>query len=384
MDDMVTRSPGTVSIVRAQRYDAGELVSAIERAIDLAGGIGPLREKGNRLLLKPNMLAGSPPENAVTTHPAFFEAAAIVFKRFGFSLFAGDAPAIESTSGAGKRNGLRAAAQRQGVEWRDFSETVSLHNPEGKLVRDFTVAKVFTEVDAVVTMPKLKTHSQMYYTGALKNMFGAVHGLGKSRFHVRFPERRNFAKMIVDLNALLKPDFALMDAVTAMEGPGPQNGTPFDMGLVLASYDALALDTIACRAIGYEPREIPVLEEAYTRGIWISSPSQASAAGEDLSAVTRAEFRKIPIVKDVFLAKRVLPGWLFDALRNRIVPRPVFTKKCILCRRCVEICQAGALEVDDRSGKKRIAVDYAKCIRCYCCHEICPADAIKLSRGFIK
>ena len=378
------RRDRTVALVRARRYDLDELVCAVDRAIELAGGIESLRSRGNKLLLKPNMLAGSPPENAVTTHPVFFEAAAIVFKRHGFTLFAGDAPAIESTSGAGKRNGLRAAAERQGVEWCDFSETVALHNPEGKLVRDFTVAKVFTEVDAVVTMPKLKTHSQMYYTGALKNMFGAVHGLGKSRFHVRFPERENFAKMIVDLNALLKPDFTLMDAITAMEGPGPQNGTPFDMGLVLASYDPLALDTIACRAIGCDPLEIPILRQAYTRGIWIGSPSEAAAAGEDLSSVTRPEFRRIPIVKDILSAQRILPGWLFDGIRNRIVPRPVFTKKCILCRRCVEICQAGALTVEEARGKNRIAVDYGRCIRCYCCHEICPADAINLSRGFFR
>jgi uncharacterized protein (DUF362 family)/NAD-dependent dihydropyrimidine dehydrogenase PreA subunit len=384
MDDMVNNSPRTVAIVRARDYILDDLIAGIELAINLSGGIAPLQAKGRKLLLKPNMLAGSPPENAVTTHPVFFEAAVIVFKRLGFTLYAGDGPAIESTNGAGKRNGLRAVALAHGVEWSDFADAVTLHNPEGKLVRDFTVARVFTEVDAAVTMPKLKTHSQMYYTGAVKNMFGAIHGLGKSRFHVRFPERENFAKMIVDLNALLKPDFALMDGIVAMEGLGPQNGTPVNMGLILASYDALALDTAACRAIGYDPDSIPILHEAYTRGFWITSPDQLQTAGADLSSVTKSDFKKIPIVKDILRAKRVLPGWLFNGIRNRIVPRPAFNKKCILCKRCTEICQAGALSVSEHGGKKHIAIDYDTCIRCYCCHEICPADAIDLTRGFFK
>ena len=373
-----------VSIVCCGRYNLDEVLTGITRAIDLAGGIEPLKKKGTKLLLKLNMLAGSPAERAVTTHPVFFEAALLFFQKQGFTVYAGDAPAIESTAGAGKRNGLLKIAQSHGAEWVDFADTVDMPNPDGMLVKKFTVARIFSEVDAVVSMPKLKTHSQMYYTGAMKNMFGAVHGLEKSRFHVRFPDRDNFAKMIVDLCALLKPDLSLMDGIVAMEGNGPQNGTPFNMNLILASYDPLALDTIACRTIGYDPEKIPVLRHAYARGIWISSPDKAVTTGEILASVTRPEFKKIKIVKEIAVARDKVPECIYNAVRNLIVPRPFFGKKCILCRRCVEICQAGALTIKEQRGKQKIVPDYDKCIRCYCCHEICPADAITLSRGILR
>ncbi|MGL4368790.1 MAG: DUF362 domain-containing protein [Spirochaetota bacterium] len=380
----MSKPKNTVSIIRAGTYDPQLLVPAVEKAIELAGGIAPLRKKGKKLLLKVNMLAGVPPQRAVTTHPAFFEAAIIVFQKYGFTLFAGDAPAVESTHGAGKRNGLRAVAEKYGVTWVDFADAVELPNPEGLMVKKFTVAKIFTEVDAIVSMPKLKTHSQMYYTGALKNMFGAVHGLEKSRFHVRFPERARFARMIVDLNVLLKPDFALMDAVVSMEGNGPQNGDPVNTGLVLASYDPLALDTVCCRIIGYDPAEIPILKEAYTRRIWISSPDSAVTAGEKLSDVSCPDFKKIRLVKDIGFGKEKMPAFLYNAIRNIAVPRPFFNRnKCIVCKRCVDICQAGALCVSEKNEKKYISIDYSKCIRCYCCHEICPADAIILKRGLL-
>ena len=369
----------TVSIVGENSYQLDRVLTALEKAVDLAGGMEPLKKKGNRLLLKLNMLAGTPPERAVTTHPVFFEAAIILFKKHGFTLFAGDAPAIESTAGAGKRNGLRDIAVKHDVTWVDFAEGVTLPNPDGMMVKNFTVAKIFTEVDAVVTLPKLKTHSQMYYTGALKNTFGAVHGLEKSRFHVRFPERDQFARMIVDLNVLLRPALSLMDGIIGMEGNGPQNGDPVPLGLVLASYDPLAMDTVCCRIIGYDPMSIPILRDAYARGIWITAPDDAVTAGEPLSSVMHPDFKKIKIVKNISISKKVLPGFLYNGVRNIIVPRPFFNKKkCIVCKRCVDICQAGALTVKEKNGKKYISIDYEKCIRCYCCHEICPADAVVL------
>jgi len=376
---------GSVAIVRTENYITDEILAALDKAVSLSGGIAPLKKRGKKLLLKLNMLAGTPPERATTTHPAFFEAAILYFHKHGFQLYAGDSPGIESTNGAGKRNGLMSVALAHGVEWVDFADTTDLHNEDGKLVKHFRVAKIFTQVDAVVSLPKLKTHSQMYYTGALKNMFGAIPGLEKSRFHVRFPERDNFAKMIVDLNCLLKPDLSLMDGIIGMEGNGPQNGDPIKMGVVLASYDALALDTICCKMIGYDPLSVPILKDAYTRGIWITSPDQASVSGASLESVSKPDFKKIRIVAEISLAKRFAPPFLYNSVRNIIVPRPVFNKKnCIVCKRCVEICQAGALSVKEKNEKKFISIDYNKCIRCYCCHEICPANAVILKKGVFR
>lgn len=370
-----------VGITRAKTYDLDLVTNAFSQAVDLCGGINHLLEKGNRLLLKPNMLSGVHPSRAVTTHPVFFEAAVIYFKQKGFTLSAGDSPAIESTENAGRKNGILAIAKRHGVKWCDFSDAVELHNPEGKLVKKFLIARALTLVDAVVSLPKLKTHTQMYFTGAVKNMYGALPGLNKSKNHVRFPDRSHFARMIVDVNILVPPEFSVMDGITAMEGDGPQNGTPFDLGLILASRDPFALDTAACKIIGYNPADIPILTEGCSRAKWINSPEEAEFAGLTLAETAVPHFKKVHIPTRISFPERGAFKPLAGIIQNALITRPFFPiAKCIKCNRCVEICSANALAPNPASKTNYITIDYSKCIRCYCCHEICPANAIELKR----
>jgi len=42
---------------------------AIAEALELLDGLENIIHPGDRVLLKPNILAASPPESAVTTHP---------------------------------------------------------------------------------------------------------------------------------------------------------------------------------------------------------------------------------------------------------------------------------------------------------------------------
>ena len=56
-------------------------------------------------------------------------------------------------------------------------------------------------------------------------------------------------------------------------------------------------------------------------------------------------------------------------------PRPAFdTEKCRACSRCVEICPAKALHIENGHA----VFEKSRCIRCYCCHEVCPFDAIRV------
>ena len=48
----------------------------------------------------------------------------------------------------------------------------------------------------------------------------------------------------------------MIDGFRAMEGNGPCNGTPVDARLALASLDPLAMDTLATKLMGFDPRQI--------------------------------------------------------------------------------------------------------------------------------
>jgi uncharacterized protein (DUF362 family)/Pyruvate/2-oxoacid:ferredoxin oxidoreductase delta subunit len=371
-----------VAIVACPSYDSALLDRALAQAIELA----PLPEvRGATVLLKPNILSVSGPEDAIATRGEVLAAFARLLKSKGAArIVAGESPGWQSSEAGARKTGIAAACEAEGVEWLDFTKAMEVECPEGRRVKRFSLASALQEADLLVSMPKLKTHRLLRYTGAIKNLFGLVPGLGKSGFHLRFPDPADFGSMLVDLALAAKPAYCLMDAVVSMEGEGPANGRPVQTGLILASSDPLALDWTAASIIGYNPRELPYLVDALERGAWISAPEEIETRGLSIEEAKPASFELIPpgILNKFFTDG--LPAPLRRMVRNATVARPFFDHgKCIRCGGCVEICPPKALsfapDPNAKSGK-RIAVDYEKCIRCYCCHEVCPAGAIKLSK----
>ena len=117
------------------------------------------------------------------------------------------------------------------------------------------------QADFIVSMPKLKTHHWAGMTCGMKNFFGtvpgAVYGWPKNILHMK-----GIDNSIVDLNATIRPSFAIVDAVTAMEGDGPIMGRPRHMGFIGMSADVVALDATCARIIGLDAGKMPHLREA--------------------------------------------------------------------------------------------------------------------------
>ncbi|NIQ10345.1 MAG: DUF362 domain-containing protein, partial [Gammaproteobacteria bacterium] len=108
------------------------------------------------------------------------------------------------------------------------------------------IAREALEADVIINLPKLKTHQMMGYTGAVKNMFGLVVGMRKVRLHLQAgTDKAFFALMLLELAERFIPALSIMDAVVGMEGNGPGNGDPVQLGALLASASPLALDTVA-------------------------------------------------------------------------------------------------------------------------------------------
>jgi uncharacterized protein (DUF362 family)/ferredoxin len=375
----------TVSLVPCHGYTDG-VEAKVARAIEAAGG---LDVRGASVLVKPNLLNANGPERAVSTQPELVFATVKWLRGAGAArVLVGDSPAFQSQDFVGRKSGVRDAALEAGAEWADCSEGVEVENPEGRLVKRFTLAKAMVGADLLFDLPRLKTHQLMYYSGAVKNLFGLIPGLQKSAFHLRFPGRREFAGMLADLALACAPDFTLMDAVVAMEGPGPNNGRPKALDLILASRDPLALDWVAADLIGYRPADIPYLSDLLSRGgsapgpvrsRWASSAADIATTGPSLDSLRPASFELVPVLPesaDIFKSR--LPAWIHRFVKNATVPRPEFDHvACVRCGGCVEICPAKALKLTT-GGRPRIEIDTEACLRCYCCHEICPEDAIRL------
>jgi uncharacterized protein (DUF362 family)/Pyruvate/2-oxoacid:ferredoxin oxidoreductase delta subunit len=368
-----------VAIERCKTYDPDELYAALKKTA-LSADFPDVT--GKTVLLKPNIVMDSAPAKAVTTHPVFLEAVILLAREFGASrILVGDSPGLPGPNFAARGCGIGEATKKCGAEWVDFTKgTMELACPEGKAQKSFAVSKVLQDVDLIINLPKLKNHQLMYYTGAMKNLFGLVPSIKKSSYHVRYPSRESFASMIVDLNtAVKKPVYALMDAVVAMEGPGPSAGTPKQVGLILASANLLAMDVAASSIVGYPPQLIPVNKEALARKIWLNNFSEIEYPLLKPQEVMVRDFIKIPFKKTGsqlldFITPRPLKK-LF-ASKN---PLPVIDgNACVCCSDCVKICASNAIKLTNQDGIMRIVIDNERCIRCYCCHEICSEKAIKV------
>lgn len=369
-----------VSIERCPAYQQDSVKKAIASSAEKAGFPSIL---GKTILVKPNILNASTPEKAVTTHPVFLAAVLRFLQEKGAGrIIVGDSPGFQPGSSAGKTAGLYQVALEMNAEWDEFKQG-SLHQaPEGRLVKSFVLADVLKNCDMVVNLPKLKTHRLMNYTGAIKNLFGLIPGLAKSAMHLRYPDKEQFGTMLVDLALSVVPTFTFMDAIIAMEGEGPGNGTPYPLGLVLASASMPLIDWTAASIIGYKPEKIPYLADAMRRIGKNPDRPDYSCGPERVQDVHVENFKLLPYEIAHPSALKALPGFLQKLAVSTTMRRPIFhEKKCIGCSACVKICPGKALVLDTKvSGINKILIDDAACITCFCCHEVCPVNAISAGK----
>jgi uncharacterized protein (DUF362 family)/NAD-dependent dihydropyrimidine dehydrogenase PreA subunit len=368
-----------VGVARCPSYDSDVLTSALQRALDPLGGIGAFVSAGQRVFVKVNLLSKATPDRCVTTHPELVRA--VVRAAFGAGaadVAVGDSPGGRNSAGSARAifetSGIAAVCEQEGARVSLLDDAVTRVSFEGGLLySSFNLGREAVDADVLISLPKLKTHGFMMFTGGVKNLFGCIPGLEKAQFHLKVPDRADFAEMLVDLMLACAPELTIMDAVVGMEGDGPAGGTPREIGALLASTDPAALDVIASAIAGFEPMDVYTVRAAARRGLAPESPSGIAVEGAPWESFVLRDFAHP--AGDV---SRRLPPRLAKWVRKRIVSRPVLDDPadCTACRTCEQNCPVHAIAMVE----KRPAFDYDTCIRCYCCQELCPQQVIGLRR----
>lgn len=369
-----------VGLQRCVTYRIEDLLPALRKAISDAGGFDL---DGKRVLVKPNILRDALPERAITTHPEFLRAIIRLVAESGATqILVGDSPGVHRGAFDGRVSGIRQVVESEGAEWADFTAgEAQLHVPEPYEEPLFAVTDVVDRVDAIVSVAKLKTHELMRYTGAMKNLYGLLPGFSKARYHVSHPGREEFGRMLVDLARAVKPAYAFMDGVVAMEGPGPGNGFARAVGVVAASPSTLAMDIVMSRLIGYKPEEIATNRYALGRMDGIASIDDVEVRGVSESELAPRDFQRIGGRRGLRIPGFLKQLGIVQRIETRLRPHPVFHHDtCIRCGECVQICASRALRFlqDDSEAGRHVEIDTRACIRCYCCHEVCPVEAITI------
>jgi uncharacterized protein (DUF362 family)/Pyruvate/2-oxoacid:ferredoxin oxidoreductase delta subunit len=351
----------------------------VSEGIDLLGGVSRFSALEERILLKPNVLAGEDPQRQVSPHPSVMRAVARLFRERTSRLTYGDSPSFGKPEPALRKSGLAAAAEEWGARQANFIDGREVSFPESPFTRRFFLAVGALSCDGMVSISKLKSHAFMRMTGAVKNQFGCVAGMSKAGFHLKLQEPADFGRMLAALTLCLKPRLFVMDGIVAMQGNGPRSGDPCPMHVLLFSTDPVALDAVMCRLTEVDPALLLTNPPGRQWGLGTYLAEEVELIGDDLKPLVNGDFavnRAKP--------RRQLPPAIGALVNNWVAPRPVIDeKRCTRCGSCVEVCPVTPKAVDWREGSRARPPRhiYERCIRCYCCQEVCPEKAIKVCAG---
>lgn len=364
---------GKVVVSKCESYDLVKMKAVIQQAVDQLGGWGKFIRKDQKVLLKINLIGPKKPEMAATTHPEFIRAVGQLVQEFGAKVYVGDSSggAIAGMAPTKKSfvvAGIEKVANEEGFTIVNFDEMGPVKKViEGNYSKELYITKAIEEMDVVINLPKMKTHAMGIYTGAVKNLFGAIPGLRKAKYHKEGPNPLDFGEFLADIHmAIDNMPLHIMDGVVAMQGEGPTAGSPYQAGKILMSEDPLSLDRIAIEMMGIDPERVAILKASIKRPIGVWERTAIEVVGE----ATRLQNFALP----KRYRKNESPD--YDKVKGVIdffkaVP-VVNQKKCIKCNSCVDGCPVGAI---DRETK---LIDYVKCIDCLCCHELCMSEAVEL------
>src|SRR5215813_2700423 len=199
--------------------------------------------------------------------------------------------------------------------------------------RRYFVSNAFYEADVVINLANLRSHADVVLSGAIKNMFGMVVGKRKALIHHLFRNNPSgFGRAIADIHRVVRPHVSFLDLTTVIEGHGI--GTAIrPVGVFLASTDAVALDAVAAKVIGYDTLKIWTTHHGERLGLGCADVSRiALEYGNFALPSMKLRYPALGPEENDSLYARASNFANNTFLR----PRPVIQHQCTACGACGE------------------------------------------------
>lgn len=299
--------PSTGSAVVAVRPVEDDVRRAVREAMEAVGWTEAL-PAGKPVALKVNLgwdlfIPGS------ITSPMVAEAVILELRRHAGRVVVVEADQVlEDIERAFRRSGMAEVCRRTGAEWVNMTRAPMdvVDHPENVVLRRVEIPRILREMP-LVTLPVMKTHAKTVLSGALKNQWGCLNKM-RHEYHLVLDDA------LADLNSIVRPALAVMDATVALEGNGPKSGTPRFVDRVLCSTDPVALDTVQAILMSIPPAEVAHLARCAARGVGCCDRSRIEVRG------TRPEDEPVPFAR----ARHNAVSAVETLLRKSLIKRLVF------------------------------------------------------------
>ncbi len=358
-DIKVGAPSGPVSIVRCDGYEIEGVRAAVREALAPLGGMAAFVKPGERIGLKPNLLLGSDPDQAIVTHPAVLAAVALEVKE------AGATPIVVESPGAGiipspkvlarqfAKAGYQEVADRYGFTIAVEPEWDWVPYPDGRAFKRVEIVRSAHaggrhHQRAQVQDPLVDDPHRRH-----QEPVRARPGADQGRLSREVPRERTLrgdAAGRGHAHAAAPQRHGRASWRWKARGPGT-GGKPRKLGLVLAGTDTVSMDAVCCGIAGFDPQAIPVLVEARKRGLWGGRVADLPVIGPAVADLALRDFK--PPAKGVASNGLELPiigavGRAF--LRSGFSPRPrPQVGPCTICGSCEQACPVEAISMDKKA-----------------------------------
>jgi uncharacterized protein (DUF362 family) len=246
----------SVSIVRGEK-----VVDRVTKAIELIGSMEKFVKKGDKVLIKANLVDGSPYETGETVHPETIRILVKQAKAAGASqIIVGDAVTSWDMT---LYDAVAKIAKEEGGEWVDLGRSprieVDVKNPV--FFDKLRVAKELVDCDVLINAGTLKTHHLVGVTVAIKNLYGVLELKDRINYH----QIDRIEEVIVDLNLVKPSNLAVVDG-----GFSTHHWPAFEvqkMNLAMAGDNAVLVDAVAAKVMGADPKALRYLRWAEEHGL---------------------------------------------------------------------------------------------------------------------
>ena len=263
--------PPTYRADRFQQEDRSRVVLVaggnperlVYECLQRLGAEEKLQAAGKRILVKPNIVSGSPAPT--TTNPEVVRAVCQWLKERGAeTVWVGDMSAVMTlgTRSSMKTSGIELAAREAGAlpVYFEEHEWIPVSLPRARYLDQVPVSEYVVNADLVINLPVIKSHKWATYSVCMKNFVGATHG----RYRPYMIDSEHWEEIVSEINAAYRPDLNIVDGTKVMYAGGPWRGDEAEMGLILAGGDRIACDAVAVALM----KTFPTHQRMKDRGVW--------------------------------------------------------------------------------------------------------------------